>query len=86
MDEIHAGKNSAYEKEVRELIGRLKCSGVILIVIDGDRPGADQYEVASAFKGGFESLKKVPHFLMMLAMKYADDIKRLMTNNDGRQN
>lgn len=77
MDEIRAGKNSAYEKEVRDLLDRLKCQGVILIVIGGDRTGADDYEVASAIHGT-EPIFKIPFFLMLLAQKFADDIKGLM--------
>lgn len=82
MDETHVGKVSAYEKEARELFERLKPTGIILIVIGGDRSGADHYEVASAIRGGKKDLIKIPFFLMTLAQKFADDIKRLMTGNE----
>jgi len=84
MGEIHAGKKSAYEKEVRELLDRLKCKGVILIVIDGERPGADHYEVASALKGNVIDIAKIPFFLMTLAQKFAADINGLMTNRGSK--
>lgn len=78
MDELHVGKKSAYEKEVRELYEKLKPKGIILIVIDGQREGADHYEVASVVKGGYSDMIKLPFMLTALADKFMTDIKNML--------
>lgn len=82
MDEVRVGKTSAYEKEARELQSKLNCQGVILIVIGGQRHGADIYEVASVIKGGSDILMKIPFFLMKLADIFFQDVRKVMGRKD----
>lgn len=75
MDELHHGK-TVYEKEARDLFAKVKAKGIILIVIGGDR-NVDHYEVTSMITG--EEIRKVPGFLMALAVRIAHDVARLFT-------
>lgn len=85
MDELHLGKQAAYENEARELLKKLNAQGIILIVVGGSRPDADHYEVATVLKGSTFEMMKIPGMLMALANKFMDDIKRL-TASPGRSN
>lgn len=78
MDELHVGKVSVFEKEARELMEKVKAKGVIIIVIEGNREGADHYEVASVIKGDPLEMMKLPYMLMALADKFMRDIKNLI--------
>lgn len=78
MDELHVGKISVFEKEARALMEKVNAKGVIIIVIDGKREGADHYEVASVIKGEYSEMIKLPYMLMALADKFMNDIKNLI--------